>query len=229
MCFRLLCVAAVVSVAVPASAQSTYVAAGVGADFVRMGGVEARGVEESRGGEAFAWSLRLGVGMTDAWGVEFGSDFSSEIEHEIRGGFPLPLLGRQVVSGIAVPPGTTLPIFESTLRVSRSLGTLDAIAWLAQPVGSRARLIYLGGVAFTRTVEDTDFSFTRQGAVVLPMIAPSSTRTTTYGAGPVVGLEARLDLTTRAFLIPGIRLQGIGGGTGGGWLVRPAVALGWRF
>jgi hypothetical protein len=238
MRFRALCIAALVWVAAPASAQSTYVAAGVGADIFRPSGIEASGFDESRGGEAVAWSLRLGTAVTDRWGVEVGFTRPAEIEREIRGGYPLPLLSQvsatgQIGAGGVPPPNilttlTALPIFESAIRLSRRSSTLDAIAWVAQPVGNRVDLIYLGGVAFARTVEEMDFSLTRRIAV-FPIIAPTSTRTTTYDAGPVVGLEGRLALADRAVLIPGIRLHGVSTQTGGGWLVRPSVALGWRF
>ena len=227
MRFRALCLAAVVSIAAPASAQSTYVAAGVGADIFLPGGVEASGVEQPNGGEAVAWSLRLGTSVTDRWGVEIEFTRPNEIEREIRRGYPVPLLTPQIVPGAVPPSAIPQIIFDSTIRLSRRNSTLDAIAWVAQPVGSRVDLIYLGGVAFARTVEEMDFSFSRRIAV-LPIIAPTSTRTTTYGAGPVAGLEARLALTDQALLIPGVRLHAMGSQTGGGWLVRPSVALGWR-
>ena len=228
MRFSVLCVTAFVSVAASASAQSTYVGAGVGADIFRPGGVEASGFDNPRGGEAVAWSLRLGTSMTDRWGVEVGLTRPAEIERETSGGYPVPLLGPISVTsavGIAVPPSAT--IFRSTFHTSRRNTTLDAVAWVAQPVGSRVDLIYLGGVAFARTVEEVDFSVPRLG-VGIPIIAPTSTRSTTYGAGPLAGLEARVALTEHALLIPGVRLYGISTQAGGGWLVRPSVALGWR-
>jgi hypothetical protein len=225
MRFKALCLSVLVSVAAPAAAQSTYIAAGVGADIFRPGGVEGIGVDAPRGGEAVAWSLRLGTAVTDRWGVEVGFTRPAEIEGEIRQVYPL--LAAAGLSGLAQVPGAALS-FSPTVRTSRRNTTLDAIAWVAQRVGSRVDLIYLGGVAFNRTIEEVDFSLAPRGGI-LPIIAPTSTRTTTYGAGPVAGLEARLTLTTRAFLIPGIRLHGTSSQAGGGWLVRPSVALGWRF
>jgi hypothetical protein len=232
MRFRTLWITVFVCLATTASAQSTYVAAGVGADIFRPSGVEASGFDESRGGEAVAWSLRLGTAVTDRWGVEVAFTRPNEIERETRSGIPIPLLAGQIISGVIGPTpigtATTFPIFESTTRLSRRNSTIDAVAWVAQPVGSRIDLIYLGGVAFARTVEEMDFSFTRRSPV-LPIVAPTSTRTTTYDTGPVVGLEGRLALTDNAVLIPGIRLYGVSSQAGGGWLVRPSVALGWRF
>jgi hypothetical protein len=38
-------------------------------------------------------------------------------------------------------------------------------------------------------------------------------------------MEARIGLTSRLRLVPGIRVQGLGDG----WLLRPYVGLGWFF
>lgn len=119
-------------------------------------------------------------------------------------------------------------VFSLRGRRSPSPPTSRPVAWVAQTVSSRIDLIYLGGIAFSRMVEEMEFELTRRAALA-PIVVPSSIRTTTYGAGPVVGLEARVRFPARAILIPGVRLHGVGGGAGGGWLVRPSVALGWRF
>lgn len=207
-----------VLVAGPAFAQSAYVAAGVGADVFRPGRVEVRGADDwSAAGEAVAVSARIGTAVTDRWGVEFEFTRAGDIEREIQRGLPVPLLTRQA-----------LPLFESTIHLTRRNSTLDAVAWVAQPLSSRVDLVYVGGVAFTRAVEEMEFELTRRAALA-PIVVPSSIRTTTYGAGPVAGLEARVQLPARTILIPGVRLHGVGGDAGGGWLVRPSVALGWRF
>jgi hypothetical protein len=225
----------VVSVAVlawsaPAAAQPAYVAAGVGADIFRPRRVEARGLDDATsGGEAVAFSARVGTAMTDRWGVELEFTRARDIERELRRGFPLPLVARPVGGGVLVPD-TVLPVFESTIRLSRSNATLDAVAWVAQPVGSRVDLVYLGGIAFTRAVERMQFAFGPRGLLSPTLVLPNSTRTTTYGAGPVAGLEARVRLTDHVLLVPGVRLHGIDGGSGtAAWLVRPAAALGWQF
>lgn len=58
---------------------------------------------------------------------------------------------------------------------------------------------------------------------------PGSTRATTYSVGPVVGVEARLGLTDHVMLVPGMRLQTVGGTAASAWLFRASVGLGWKF
>lgn len=202
-----------VLVAGPAFAQSTYVAAGIGADVFRPDRVDVRGVDDlSTGGEAVAVSARVGTAVTDRWGVELEYTRAGEIERELRRVLPVPRFSQS----------------ESTIHLTRRTTTLDAVAWVAQTVSSRIDLIYLGGIAFSRMVEEMEFELTSRAGVA-PIVFPTSTRTTTYGTGPVAGVEARVQLTARAMLMPGVRLHGVGGDAGGGWLVRPSVALGWRF
>jgi len=215
----------------PALAQSTYVVAGIGADVFRTRHVQAGGFDSpTADGEAVALSLRAGTAVTDRWGVELEFTRAAKIERELRRGFPVPLLRNVVVAPVPARPDISVPIFESTTRVSRRNATLDAVLWVTQPVGSRVDLVYLGGVAFARAVDTVAFQFTPRAALA-PIILPNATQTTTYGTGPVAGLEARIQLTTHAVLIPGIRLHAVTGtgDAGGGWLLRPAVALGWRF
>lgn len=216
--------------ATPALAQSPYVAAGVGADVLRARRIDAQAVsDDSASGEAVSFSARVGTAVTDRWGVELEFTQAMDIDREVRRGLPVPLLTRPGLTGVLQSvPGAAFPTFESNLRLSRRGATLDAVAWVAQPAGSRVDLIYLGGIAFTRTVQAVQFSL---GPRMLPaIVVPASTRTTTYGAGPVVGLEARVRLTDHVRLLPGVRLHGIGGDAGtGAWLLRPAVGLGWQF
>lgn len=228
-----------VLLAAPAFAQSAYVAGAVGADVFRPGRVEARGGDDlTAGGEAVAFSLRVGTAITDRWGVELGLTRPAEIEHEVQRGFPVPLLAGQrtpivfsFVSFVSASGGIAIPVFESTLHFERRNTTLDAVAWVAQTVSDRVDLVYLGGVAFNRVVEDLAFGSAPARNVIggIPTILPTSTRTITYGVGPVVGIDARLDLTDHVMLVPGIRLQGIGRNAASGWLLRPSVGLGWRF
>lgn len=214
--------------AAAAFAQSTYVAVGVGADVLRSDRLDVRGVDaRAADGEAVAFSARIGTAVTNRWGVELDVTRAGTIEHEWRGGGPVPLGARQV-------PGVRLlqaaiPLFESSIRLSRRHTTLDAVAWVAQTLTSRVDLVYLGGVAFSRTVEDMTFEVRRRAGIIAPIVVPNATRTTSYGAGPVAGMEARVQFTPRIVLMPGVRLHAIGGDSGSGWLARPSVALGWRF
>lgn len=219
--------------AAPAFAQSTYVAGGVGVDVFRSDRVEGRGADGlTAGGEATAFSLRLGTAIRENWGVELEITRPSEIEREVQRGFPVPLLTtRMMPTALSIAAPIAIPLFESTITVERRNTTLDAVAWIAQAVSNRVDLVYLGGVAFTRVDTEIEFEVTRRANVIgaiFPVLP--STRTVSYSFGPVVGVEGRLDLTEHVMLVPGVRLHGIGGGNAaGGWLLRPSVGLGWTF
>ena len=150
----------------------------------------------------------------------------AEIEREVRRLFPLPLFVHSAVPGV---PASIPPPFESTVRIARRNTTLDAVAWVAQTITSRVDLVYLGGVAFTRAVGEHEFRAVPGRGSSASLVFPRPSRTITYSAGPLVGFEGRVRLTEHVVLIPGIRLHGIGSESGGGWLVRPSVTLGWRF
>ena len=58
---------------------------------------------------------------------------------------------------------------------------------------------------------------------------PNFTRPITYTVGPVAGMDARIGLTDRVQLVPGVRLQTPGGGGNQRWLVRTSAGLTWQF
>jgi hypothetical protein len=221
-------------IAAPAFAQTPYVGAAVGMDVARYDHVEFPGSGDfDQSGEAVAFSLRLGTPIGPSWGVELGFTYPSEIERENSQGFPIPLLAAAslagVGAGVALPQGSnlTFPVFEASTEFERRNVTIDTVAWFAQSVGSRVDLVYLGGVAFNRVVEEVTFRFNRRPT---GLIVPTSTRTVSYDVGPVAGMEARIGLTDHVRLVPGIRLQGVGGTTTqGGWLIRPSAGLVWQF
>ena len=227
--------------AAPGFAQSAYVGAAVGMDVSRFSRVESPGFDALQpGGEAQAFSLRIGTRVGRRWGVELAFTRPSEVERESTVGFPIPLARLAFTS--VDPVASISSFFGGSSRLERRDSTLDTLAWMAQPVGNRVDLVYLGGVAFNRTVEEVTFTpgflerwdlILRDAvpSVILPPIGPSSVRTTTYGITPVVGLDARIELTDHVRLVPGVRMQGIGGGMSGtaGWLIRPSVGLMWEF
>jgi hypothetical protein len=225
-------------IATPAFAQSTYVGAAVGMDVSRFNRVEASGFDDiTAGGEVLAVSLRLGTEIRDNWGVELGFTYPSALERESSQGFPIPLLAAVTtaagggVSGsigsIPVPGGNalTFPAFQASTRIERRNTTLDALAWVARSAGDNVDLVFLGGVGFNRITEEVSFQFTRP----IGIIFPNSTRTISYDVGPVVGVEGRIELTENARLVPGLRLQSLGGNGREGWLLRPSVGLAWQF
>jgi len=215
---------------VPAAAfaQSPYVAGAVGVEVSRFDTFENAGFPDTAaGGEAIAWSLRLGTAISERWGVELSFTRPSTLETAISQGYPIPLaLGAGAVSsGIAIPPELAFPIFEFRTRVERRHTTVDAVAWVAQNPGGRVEMVYLAGLAFSRIVEDVELQFPWR----IVGFVPTATRTIDYGVGPVVGMEGRVALTDHVQLVPGIRLYGIGGTGRSGWLVRAATGLTWQF
>ena len=87
-------------------------------------------------------------------------------------------------------------------------------------------MVYTGGISFMRT--ESTFGINYAVVRAIPgLILPPTQRITfiNYGVRPVVGAEARISLTEHVELIPGVRLTGLENG----WLIRPAVGLGWSF
>jgi len=219
----------VVGVTAPAFAQAPYVAGTVGVDVSRFDTAETIGIPEiEAGGEALAWSLRLGTSVGERWGVELTFTRPSAAESEINQGYPIPLavgVGSGV-PGITVPPDLAFPIFEFSTRLERRHTTFDTVAWVTPNPGGRVELVYVAGLAFSRIVEDVEVQFPRR---IVGLIVPTATRTIDYGVGPVVGMEARVALTDHVLLVPGMRLYGMGGTGRSGWLVRAVAGLAWRF
>ena len=129
----------------------------------------------------------------------------------------------QLLPGVA--PGIPIPFpFEYRSEVRRRHTSMNAVAWARQPVGDAVDLVYLAGIAFTRERSDVTQNISPVPRAIVP---PTSIRSTftEYATRPLVGMEARIGLTPRLRLIPGLRVQGLGDG----WLVRPNVAIGWFF
>ena len=215
----------VLLVAVPAFGQSTYVAASVGADISRFSRFDVAGVDVGglTGGEAVSAAVRVGTPLGPAWGVELEFARPSEIEEDISSNIgPVPL--RASTAGIVFPQ----PVgFRISLRQRTT--TLSAVAWVRQRAAQAVDLVYLAGVGFNRTVQETTIASGTIASGRPQRVLPSETRVTDYSTGPVVGLEARIALTEHARLVPGLRLHHIGGNVNTGWLLRLGVGLGWSF
>ncbi|MGH9258037.1 MAG: outer membrane beta-barrel protein [Vicinamibacterales bacterium] len=211
-------------IAAPALAQSPYVGAAVGMDVSRFTHVEAAGFNDlDAGGEVLNFSLRVGTAVGERWGVELGFTRPNELERDSRRGFPIPLLANALAP---VGIGVALPIIDATTRIERRNTTIETMAWVAQPVGDRVDLVYLGGLAFNRITETIRFQFTRR---IASIVVPNSTRTVAYDVGPVAGMDARIGLTDHLQLVPGVRLQTLGGDGNQGWLIRTSAGLNWQF
>ena len=229
--------AACLSVAVGASAQTPYVGASLLGDIVRSTHTETAGVSGGAGGEAIGFALRAGTRLGAVWGVEveFARPSSIEDDNE-RGVVPLSFTQLVPSSSGARPPDFPVtpanlsliyPPIITGFRSSQRHTTLSAVAWAEQLVSARVSLVYLGGVGFVRSQHEYSASFSpflSASPSILPPF-PYASETVSYGVGALAGFEARLGLTDRAQLVPGIRLHAIDNT----WLVRPSVGINWTF
>jgi hypothetical protein len=216
-----------------ASAQGVYIGGAIGAEVVRTSSTRSGGSTFNTGsGEALAGAIRLGAGLTERFGVELEFFRPGEIEADMGGPIYLAAFD-SVVSAMLLPQrpngDLTLPsIIGQTTRVRTT--TTSALLVARQPLGDRVELAYLGGVGFSRVVRDTESAFPR--GIFPPGLSiqfPSSTRTTQYAAGPVVGAEVRAGMTEHAQVVAGVRLHTLGQSVVDGWMIRPTVGLAWKF
>lgn len=209
--------------ATAADAQSPYVGASFFGDVVRTSGPS---TDSNGDGEALGGALRVGVPLTDRWGVELELALSGKIDVA-----PDAFIARtQSIAPFDDPRLFPIPEFSS----ERQLTTISTLAWWNHEISSRVSLAYLGGVSFTRTEAEVRYSFRE---LIFPPIPPLPVggvfaagrsfeqETVSYDADVVVGLEGRIGMTEHLRLVPGVRLQT----AAGGWAIRPAVGLQWMF
>lgn len=221
-------------VASHAFAQGPYVVGSIGADIFRVSRFESSGFDApSPDGETLSGALRVGTSLDNRWGVELEFARGAEIETE-SSLFPRILQADTrftFTSGAPSVQQLSPIVLNYMLRTRQRHMTFGTTAWVRQSVGDDAALVYFGGVAFVRSnyEQDTSFAFpaAAPAGVILPF--PQTTEMTRYGVGPLVGMEARIELTDRVRLVPGIRLQTVDSDLGSGWLLRPGVGLGWFF
>jgi hypothetical protein len=212
-------------VAVPASAQSPYVAGTIGTDVIRSTSATFAGLtNSSSNGEAWNLAIRAGSFLAPRAGVEIEllRPAASRIDDDrvyIAANRSLPPIGG-TDAAVTVPAVSIFPppVISSSLHVRTT--TLSTLAFARQSIGARADLVYLGGLGFSRVVHETELG-TPGGSLI--------TRTIQYGVGPVVGAEARIGMTTHVRLVAGIRLHSLGQSLLDGWLVRPGIGLSWSF
>lgn len=209
----------------PASAQ-TYVAAVLGADLARSYESSSDGVSYPGGDrDALSWALRAGTAFGSRWGVELEFNRGGELESQnspvtYAGLFDIP----------ATAPGALSLIYPSpTVETEQRTMTWNATAWVKQPIGSRADLVVLAGSGFSQVTQETEFSFAFPSQIPGITRAPYMTKSTAYGAGPIVGVETRIRMTDHLELTPGLRVQSLGNALTQGIVIRPSVALGWTF
>jgi hypothetical protein len=222
------------AVASTASAQSTYVGASFIGDVVRTSGSNFGG--GAGNGETFGGALRVGTPLGQHWGVELEFARTGEIEMMPGGVFPATGIQWSDAAPGSVPFTSVTassvifptPQFES----KRRLATVSTLLWWNHELSDRVSLVYLGGVAFTRTNWKVRISYRDFPILPLPLGRPTifpppdlNQETTSYGADVAVGFEGRIDMTDHVRLVPGIRLQTISEG----WAIRPGAGLQWAF
>ena len=207
-----------------ASAQTPYVGASVFGDIVRSTHTETRGANADAGsGEAIGFTLRVGSPIGATWGVE--AEFARPAEFDASfEPTPIPLAAEQL---IVAAPGLSIypPVYPFSIERRERNTTFSTVAWVQQQLSSRVALAYLGGLGFHRSEYTTDVTLPRFLAALPVGILPYSTKTVLYGVRPLAGIEARIELTEHAHLVPGLRLHGVENG----WLVRPSVGINWSF
>ena len=205
-----------------ASAQSAYVGATLFGDVVRVSGTSID--SDSGGGETYGGALRAGMPLGEHWGVELEFARSGTLETT-----PNIIYAQTTISfPVGDPAIFPIPQFEA----ERQLTTISTLGWFNREVNDRVSLVFLGGVAFTRSSGEFRISYPgirplppTGGPILIPSPREIVQRTTTYDADVAVGFEGRIGMTEHVRLVPGIRLQTIAGG----WAIRPGVGLQWTF
>ena len=230
--------AAILFNAAPAAAQSAYVGASVFGDIVRVSNSRSVFTDDTGGGEAVGFTLRVGTPLGDRWGIEAEFARPAEFEEPVPTG-PVPLrflpgaseaalynvLPVSVGGAGALPSSLIFPPF--TFRTTHRNTTFSTAAWLRQDFSARSSLVYLGGLGFYRSDREFQSSFDPRALLggIAPSILPYSSETVVYGVSPFVGVEGRIGLGEHAQLVPGFRFHGFDNT----WLLRPSVGLNWMF
>ena len=224
---RVMAMAAFALAATSASAQTPYVGASLFGDVVRSTHTEtAGGRGASGGGEALGFALRAGTRLGAVWGVEVEFARPASIEEEsVPGGIPIPLQPSFTLERLPIGSTVVFPPIIVGFRSSQRHTTLSAVAWAEQLVSARMSLVYLGGIGFVRSQHEFSASYSPLLGAAPTIFPPYASETVLYGVGALAGFEARLGLTDRAQLVPGIRLHAIDNT----WLVRPSVGINWNF
>jgi opacity protein-like surface antigen len=224
-------ISAMLAVATPAAAQSTYVGGSVVFDIARFDKIEyddedlarvspARSVD----GEATGFNLRIGRALGERWGVEFEFARSGEIENSESYGVPF------LTDLVLLPPELSRAIadFHYEIETEQRYTNYAALAWIRQDLGDRVDLSYLGGVVFNRNDVEQDVRITdtrlAQWMTVLPDLS-----VTEYSIAPVIGIDAGFKLGEAAAITAGLRAQGTAGGGRTGLLLRPNIGVRWTF
>jgi hypothetical protein len=192
-----------------------YVGASISADIARTGS-GASGLNPGSG-EAMSFSLRAGTPIVRRIGVEFEFARPAIIERD------------QVPDVVPLDPGLAsefaalgIPVYRYTLHTEQRNTTMSVALAAEQSISPHLSVMYVGGVAFGRIERTVRFQYDPAPPFGIPLPDQNGV---TYDTGPLVGMDAHIGLTDHVQVVPGVRLMGIAGG----WLLRPAVGLAWRF
>jgi len=203
-------VTAILCLSSSAGAQSAYVGVSALADIARF---ESSGaLEGSSGGQAVGGALRAGAAISDRLGIDVEFVRPGKVKEE-----------RSFGQAFGMPTGLLpTPVVSTTAQRFSSLTTM---LWIRQVFGSRADVVYLGGMAMVRTTASVYLGH----PAVRVDLSGGDGQSVTYGAAPALGLDARVTLTDHLRLVPGLRLLMMDEGNRSGWLTRPSLGLQWGF
>ena len=218
----------------PAFGQGAYVGAFLVGEIVRLDQYDSN-ARDSGSGESLGFALRLGTPIGAKWGVELEFVRPGEItSNQVPQILPAALYDFDVVQIPGLPnQGSYEPLIYPPIsyefRSTQRRTTLSPSLWVRQEISPRFSMVYLGGVAFGRTNNEVEISYSIGRSILpiapIPSIAPIVNESITYDVQPMVGVEGRIRMGGKVDLVPGLRLHG----AQGGWLIRPAVGLSWNF
>lgn len=224
---------ALLALAAPAAAQSTYIGGSAVFDVARFDKVEFDevprfgGTASSADGDALGFNVRVGRALGERWGLEFEFARSGSIENlQLLG---VPFLTSLTSFPILSPDLTILPTpdFRYEVETEQRFTGYGTWAWLRQDVGARVDLTFLGGLMFNRAEIARSVHLSDAGLVPWLSIAPDLT-VTEYSISPAAGIEAGFKVGEAAAITAGLRLHGVTAGRTG-LLLRPSVGLRWSF
>lgn len=222
------------TIAPSAFAQGAYVGAFLVGEIVRLDQYDSN-ADDSGSGESLGFALRLGTPIGAKWGVELEFVRPGEItSNQVPQILPAALYDFDFVQIPGLPnQGSYDPLIYPPIsyefRSTQRRTTLSPSLWVRQEISPRFSMVYLGGVAFGRTNNEIEISYSIGRSILpiaqIPSIAPIVSESITYDVQPMVGVEGRIRMGGKVDLVPGLRLHG----AQGGWLIRPAVGLSWNF
>ena len=216
----------------PAYAQGAYVGAFLVGEIVRLDQYDSN-AQDSGNGESLGFALRLGSPVGAKWGVELEFVRPGEITTDQVPQILPAMYQVTPVQGIPGLPNQGLydpvifPPISYEFRSTQRRTTLSPSLWVRQEISPRFSMVYLGGVAFGRTSNEVEITYTIGRPTILPIppISPVIQESISYDVQPMVGVEGRIRMGGKVDLVPGLRLHG----AQAGWLIRPAVGLSWSF